>query len=126
MAPSQGIGGPFGWRENGMGQPQGTCVCCLDSPDLAGSPGSVPAGDHAKKIQKRFLTPASGLRYKGFLQALSNEKVFIFNMFHTCTRHARLAVLGIIPRDSEKNKRFQLSTPVEKAVDNFRLALEAD
>jgi hypothetical protein len=47
-------------------------------------------------------------------------------MFHTYTSQTLLGVLGIISRDSEKNKRFQLSTPVEKPVDNFNMALEAD
>jgi hypothetical protein len=46
-------------------------------------------------------------------------------MFHTYTSLTSLAVLGIIAQDSEKNKRFQLSTSVDKAVDNFGLALEA-
>jgi hypothetical protein len=57
---------------------------------------------------------------------VTNRKLFIFNMFHTYTSLTSLAVLGIIAQDSEKNKRFQLSTPVDKAVDNFGLALEAD
>jgi hypothetical protein len=46
-------------------------------------------------------------------------------MFHTYKSQTLLAVLGIIVQDSEKNKRFQLSTSVDKAVDNFGLALEA-
>lgn len=106
-------------RSGGLAAPGAT----VDNPSA--TPQFSTFGCERVFFQKKILDTDGRPALKGVPGNYNSNKPFNFNMFRRFSHiHTHLAFGDNSPRLNEEWK-FRLSTSVEKAVDNFAVALEA-